>query len=184
MTVIAGLVHGGRVYIGGDSAGIANLDLTVRKDPKVFTLGEMVVGTSWNFRPAHLMAHAFKPPPLPRRSADLMRYMVVDFINALRAVHKEHGWVQTNSGRDAGDFNALVGVRGRLFTIHGDYQVGEARDGWDAIGCGSSYAQGAIYATPKMKPEPRIRLALRAAERHSAGVRGPFIVLATPAKGA
>ena len=36
MTCIVGLVHEGVVYIGGDSAGVAGLSLTVRADEKVF----------------------------------------------------------------------------------------------------------------------------------------------------
>ena len=35
MTCIVGLVHEGVVYIGGDSAGVGGMSLTVRADEKV-----------------------------------------------------------------------------------------------------------------------------------------------------
>jgi hypothetical protein len=36
MTAIVGLVQAGSVYIGGDSAGVSGMSLTVRADAKVF----------------------------------------------------------------------------------------------------------------------------------------------------
>jgi hypothetical protein len=36
MTCIVGLVDKGDVYIGGDSAGVAGLSLSIRADEKVF----------------------------------------------------------------------------------------------------------------------------------------------------
>lgn len=64
--------------------------------------------------------------------------------------------------------------------MESDYQVGQAVDGYAAVGSGDSIALGALYATAGMgmKPRRRVKLALRAAERFSAGVRAPFICLA------
>lgn len=44
MTCIVGLAHGGKVYLGADSAGLAGDELTPRRDPKVFRVGEFVFG--------------------------------------------------------------------------------------------------------------------------------------------
>ena len=41
MTCIVGLVHEGVVYIGGDSAGVGGMSLTVRADEKVFQNGNV-----------------------------------------------------------------------------------------------------------------------------------------------
>ena len=38
MTCIAAIAEKGKVYIGGDSAGVAGLDLTIRADEKVFKI--------------------------------------------------------------------------------------------------------------------------------------------------
>ncbi|MEO3924086.1 hypothetical protein ABGB07_09550 [Micromonosporaceae bacterium B7E4] len=46
------------------------------------------------------------------------------------------------------------------------------------MGCGSEIALGALFATARtsMSPKRRVTVALEAAERFSAGVRGPFLV--------
>ncbi len=74
--------------------------------------------------------------------------MVVDFVDSLRATLKERGWArntQVNNQEEGGHF--LVGFAGRLLHVEADFQVGEARDGFDAVGCGSEAARGALFAT-------------------------------------
>jgi ATP-dependent protease HslVU (ClpYQ) peptidase subunit len=86
---------------------------------------------------------------------------------------KKGGFAKKESEVETGGV-FLVGYAGRLFKIEGDYQVAETSDGYFACGCGESYALGALYATKKLKPRDRIRIALQAAESHSSGVRAPF----------
>ena len=61
---------------------------------------------------------------------------------------------------------------------------GGAQDPFYAVGCADNIALGAMYATQGkgMNPEERVRLALQAAERYSAGVRGPFAIECLEAK--
>jgi ATP-dependent protease HslVU (ClpYQ) peptidase subunit len=107
--------------------------------------------------------------------------MAVSFIDAVRSCLKEGGWARKDDEREEGG-TFLVGVAGRLFTVHEDYQVAEAADGYAAVGSGEQVALGALYATADAAVDPRERvlLALRAAERFNAGVRGPFICLELP----
>ncbi|WP_426747242.1 hypothetical protein VZQ01_06765 [Myxococcus faecalis] len=93
----------------------------------------------------------------------------------MRGSLKGKGWATRQNEQELGGV-FLVGVAGRLFRIDSDYQVGEARDGFDAVGCGSEAARGALFAARHIKPEARARLALRAAERCNAGVRRPFLI--------
>jgi ATP-dependent protease HslVU (ClpYQ) peptidase subunit len=58
-----------------------------------------------------------------------------------------------------------------------DYQIARPGDEFAAVGCGEDIALGAMYATRHLPPAKRIEMALEAAERFSAGVRGPFITL-------
>lgn len=178
MTVIAGVAHKGRVWIGGDSAGVSGYDLTVRRDVKVFRNGPFVMGFTSSFRFGQTLHHKFSAPPPPSKAGDLTRYMVCDFVDALREALKAAGVAKVSEGVEEGGC-ALIGVRGRLFQVDSDFQVGEARDGFDAVGCGAPYALGALHALRTARPEQRIRRALAAAERHSGGVRGPFLVLST-----
>jgi hypothetical protein len=181
VTAIVGLVHDGIVHIGGDSAGVAGWSLTVRADSKVFTNGPYVMGFTSSFRMGQLLRYALTAP---EPDGDLEAFMATTFVDAVRETLKTGGWLKKDSEReDGGTF--LVGVQGRLFRVGDDFQVGEAVDGYAAVGCGQDIAAGALYATARsrMAPEKRIKLALEAAERFSAGVRGPFAYVATASDG-
>ncbi|MEV5534962.1 hypothetical protein [Streptomyces prunicolor] len=82
MTVIVGLVHRGRTHLAGDSAGSGGSQLTIRRDPKVFTNGPYVLGFTTSFRMGRLLHHAFEAP---HPEGDLDRFMATRFINAVRA---------------------------------------------------------------------------------------------------
>ncbi|WP_405946224.1 hypothetical protein OG588_05180 [Streptomyces prunicolor] len=178
MTVIVGLVHRGRVHIAGDSAGSSGSQLTIRRDPKVFTNGPYVLGFTTSFRMGQLLHHAFEAP---HPKGDLARFMTTGFINAVRTCLKDGGWARKDSEQEqAGVF--LVGVHGRLFEIHGDYQVGEPVEGYAAVGSGDDLALGALHATAHLglKPRERLTAALRAADHHSTYVSAPYMYVKTP----
>jgi hypothetical protein len=148
MTVIAGLVHDGRVTMGGDPAGARQL-----------------------------LRYTFTPPTIEPGEC-LERYMATTFVDAVRFCLKAGGWAKKDSEHETGG-QFLVGIRGRLFRIEDDYQVGEALDGYNAVGCGDDVVKGALFATAGRPPAERIRTALEAAERWNNGVRGPFTILST-----
>jgi hypothetical protein len=179
LTCIVGLIHEKTIYIGGDSAGVAGYSLTRRKDSKVFRNGEFLIGGTSSFRMIQLLRYAFTPPALPEAEGDLARYMVVDFVNALRACLKEGGYATKHNEVESGG-TFLIGVRKRLFKIENDYQVGESQDGYDACGCGEDLALGSLFHSKTTyhptDPEMRVRLALAAAEYHNVGVASPFII--------
>ncbi|MFE7485003.1 hypothetical protein [Streptomyces sp. NPDC057552] len=158
MTVIVGLVHKNRVHLGGDSAGVSGLQLTVRADAKCFRNGPYAMGFTTSFRMGQLLRYAFQPPPPPPAAGDLHDFLVTTWTDALRTCLKDGGWARKESDQEqAGIF--LVGVGGRLFSVWDDYQVAEHADGYAAVGCGDELALG---------------------DHHSAGVTGPFTFARTP----
>ncbi|MED1954869.1 hypothetical protein [Brevibacillus centrosporus] len=174
MTCIVGLVHDGKVCMGGDSAGVGGYDLAIRADEKVFINEEFIMGFTSSFRMGQLLRYRFKPP-YHRPDVSDYEYLVTDFIDEVRSCLKNGGYARTDNGEEsAGTF--LVGYRGKLYTVEGDYQVGIPADGYAAVGCGDQIAHGALYATNGSPPTERIKIALEAAERYSAGVRGPFVI--------
>jgi ATP-dependent protease HslVU (ClpYQ) peptidase subunit len=175
MTAIVGLVHDGSVFIGGDSAGVSGLSLAVRADTKVFQRDRYLFGFTTSFRMGQLIRYAFR---LPTPKGEIDKFMATRFIDGLRDCLKAGGWAKKENDREEGG-TFLVGVRGQLFAVYDDYQVAKAADGFAAVGCGDQVALGALYATAgsALKPRRRIRIALRAAERFSAGVRGPFVCM-------
>ena len=174
MTCIVGLVHENTVLIGGDSAGVAGLSLTIRADEKVFTNGDFIMGFTSSFRMGQLLRYSLKPP-VYHPDVDLVNYIVTDFINAVRECLKGGGYAKKDKDEEtAGTF--LIGFKGKLFKIDSDYQVGIPVLSFDACGCGEDIALGAMYANYTLPPIGRITQALEAAEQFSAGVRRPFIV--------
>lgn len=174
MTCIVGLIENGRVWMGGDSAGVSGLDITVRADPKVFRNGHFLIGFTSSFRMGQLLAYKLKVPAM-EPGEDVFRYMVTTVVDAVRECLKEGGYAQrSNDAETGGSF--LVGFRGRLFSIQSDYQVCESSRGFHAIGCGADYALGSLASTAGQPGEERIRRALEIAELFSGGVRAPFRV--------
>ncbi len=179
MTAVVGLVQSGSVYIGADSAGVAGLNLTVRADAKVFRKKRYLFGFTTSFRMGQLIRYSLT---LPKPTGNLDAFMSTTFIDAVRDCLQDGGWAAKDKDREEGG-TFLVGVRGRLFTVYDDYQVGQAADGFAAVGCGDLIALGALFATADSGLSARRRVlgALAAAERFSAGVRAPFTCLKVPA---
>lgn len=174
MTCIVGLVDADSVWISGDSAGVARLDLVVRADQKVWRKGKFVYGFTSSFRMGQLLRYSLTvPEQYPSQGVE--EYMVGPFIDAARRCLKDGGFAETHDGAERGG-TFLVGYAGRLFEIGSDYQVGESVDGFAAVGCGDSYALGSLYSTGG-EPRSRVQLALESAEAFSAGVRSPFVIL-------
>lgn len=183
MTCIVGIIEDGAVHLGGDSAAMSGYDLSLLADGKLATVGEFIIGVTGSVRLIQLVRHRFTPPAIPA-GADLPGYMATAFVDALRECFKDAGFARKDNDREhAGNSALLVGVRGRLFVIYGDYGITETADGYAAVGCGDQLATGALYATARTGGAApwRLHLALCAAEAANIGVRAPFTYASLPA---
>lgn len=178
MTCIVGVEHRGRVVIGGDSAGVAGHSLQVRADAKVFRNGPYVMGFTTSFRMGQLLRYAFKAPEPPADPGELYGFMVTRFVDDVRKCLKDGGFLTKSSEVESGG-TFLVGVRGSLFLVGSDFQIGQTAYGYDAVGCGQDLALGALHATRDRGARYRVETALSAAAAHSAGVSGPYALEAT-----
>jgi hypothetical protein len=182
LTAIAALVHDGKVYMGGDSAGVSGLSLTQRLDAKVFVNGPFIMGFTTSFRMGQLLHWAFVPPVQPNGVSD-ERFMSTDFIDAVRKTLKEGGYAKRENEVEQGGM-FLVGYHGQLWQIDSDYQVAIPLAGFEAIGSGFDLCLGSLHTSASnlvsVPPESRVEIALEAAERFNAGVRSPFVVLREP----
>lgn len=183
MTCIAVITDGKRIVIGGDSAGVGGYSLIVRKDQKVFERKDES-GTEWlfgfttSFRMGELIQYELKLPKIKEKHRkDLYAFMVRKFIPALRDCLKKGGYARKQYEVERGG-TFIVGLLGRIFEIESDYQVGEPLDNFSAVGCGHDLAKGSLYTSSGMKNlRARVQLALEAAQKFSAGVREPFVIL-------
>lgn len=180
MTCIVGLVDtNGHVIIGGDSAGVGGLDISIRTDPKVFQNGHFLIGMCGSFRMGQLLHHTFQPPTHPKGMDDY-KFMVTLVMDAVRKCFKEGGYASSYMAQEIGGC-FLMAYNSRLYRIDNDYQVGIPTEGFSAVGCGDQIAHGAMWATQTTQSgEERVKTALQAAAHFSAGVRAPFILIDMP----
>lgn len=181
MTCIIGLEYSGKVYIGGDSASASGWDIRTTSLRKVFLNGQYLIGYTTSFRMGQLLQYATLPeyPDTWSRDRDTtLRFMVTEFIPAVRKIFADEGYTRIDNNREeAGTF--LIGYRGFLFNISDDFQVNQYQDGIASIGCGASYGLGALEILLNWHPdEPERNLisALQASGKFSNGVCPPYYV--------
>lgn len=181
MTCIVGYIDRAKdtVHIAGDSAGVAGLSVTIRKDPKVFKNGPFIMGFTSSFRMGQLlMSSKFKPPKQKKGQSDY-EYMITDFIDEVRDCFKEGGYIQTYKDGDEKGGTFLVGYKGELYQVDSDFQVGMPADDYASIGCGEDLALGAMHAITRFEiedltPKELLGIALEAASHFSGGVEPPY----------
>ena len=180
-TCIIAIKDGNKIIIAGDSAGVNNnWDIVTRKDPKVFSNGEFVIGYTSSFRMGQLLRFAFVPPKI-KEHQDEYEYMCTSFIDAVRETFKNKGYSKIDNNVESGGF-FIAGFRGCIYHIEGDFQVGEPSYNYFATGCGANYALGSLYSTVEMDIDTRIKKALDAAAEFSAGVRAPYYQIDSDSK--
>lgn len=191
MTCIVGYADGKKVWIGGDSAGVdGRYGLQVRADSKVFVREKkmpgtelsyrMVFGFTSSFRMGQIIRYDMELPTVfpPKDARECEAWMVKEFVPKLRKALSDGGFLQKkNEEENGGTF--LCGVNGILFAIQDDFQVGRTTVNYDAVGCGDHLAIGAMTVSNWSKPADTLTGALSAAEKWSAGVRGPFAIVST-----
>lgn len=148
MTCIAGIIDGGRIYFGADSAGVADYDISDRADEKVFVKSGMIFGFCGSYRMGQLLRYSLKVPPQPDGQEDAA-FLSTAFIDAVRICFKDGGYASKSEEVERGG-TFLLGYHGRIYRIDSDYQVGWRRDGFDAIGCGGQVALGSLFSTAQM----------------------------------
>jgi hypothetical protein len=184
MSCVAGLVHKGKVYLGGDSAATGDdWSLTRRADPKVFQKGDLLIGCTGSLRITQLLRLYFIAPDLfefheyPEEIV-IERYITWTIVGALQTFLKSY----QISREEWKGVNYLIGYRGRLFAIYEDWQVEESVTGYNAIGAAAPVALGALHMAldvtkPEITPINLVLSVLQAAEEHHASVRNPFTIL-------
>ncbi len=181
MTCIVGLEHKGAVYIGGDSAAVAEYEIRKTALRKVFKKDGLIIGYTSSFRMGQLLQYEMKLDKIPKKVN--MEYMNCRFIPAVRKCLRDGGYLKVDDNvEEGGQF--LVGLRGQLYEIDSDFQVNKFRDGMATIGCGSQYALGSLQTSKycykmlnvKDGTIERIKTALKVASQFSSAVCPPFVI--------
>jgi ATP-dependent protease HslVU (ClpYQ) peptidase subunit len=174
MTCIVGLIDNGEVFVGGDSAAVTELDVSVRLDKKVFIKDSMIFGFTSSFRMGQLLQYSLIVPK-QKKGQDDMEYLTCDFVDAVRNLYKKKGFMKISGEKESGG-TFILGYKEQLFVVDSDFQVGIPAEGFAAVGCGANYSLGSLHTTAALNlpPQNRVELALEAAAAFSGGVLPPF----------
>lgn len=179
MTAIVAVEGPSSVWLGGDAAATwPDHSRQTLTSEKVWRHGEWAFGSCGSLRLLQLLRHVLVVPQAPDSVDDLDRFIVTDFIDAVRATLLDAGVTQSKDGvetMDESDF--VVALRGRVYTVQGDFSVVRSSLGYAATGSGIDLALGSLYSTQSLSPRTRIRKALEAAAMHNASVAPPFTIL-------
>lgn len=119
---------------------------------KVAQNGRYLLGAAGDVRAINILHHVFIPPapPFAEGGPKLDHFITQKFIPQLRNCFENTGYAMPDN--DTKDHIAehssqiLVVVNGSIYIIDGDYSWTSDKTGIYAIGTGSSYALGALYA--------------------------------------
>lgn len=176
MSCVAAVVEDGKVWVGADSAASDGEDMVTLTNRKAFFNGPYLIGAVGSMRMTQLLQYKLEPPSYVDPKVPLIKFMATDFIEAVRRTFSVGGFMaQQDEHSSSGIF--LVAFRGHIFRFEGNFQVFERVDGFEAIGCGSPYALGALSVTPLDTAKLRLEKALGAATYFSAHVRKPYLIL-------
>lgn len=190
MTCIVAVTDGETVVMGGDSAGTGGKELRLRADSKVFCTQGYVIGYTTSYRMGQLLRYVIDlpKPPLDQPPEELHGFLVTEFVPIMRGAFSEHGFAKTGQFSSPWDPNVmevgqelgglfLLGVDGQIFEMGNDYQVGQPKAPYSAVGSGAIAALGALHAleaNEELTLHERVRMALAASESYCTLVRRPF----------
>lgn len=176
MTAIVAIVEKGKIWMGGDSASmdVGSYSIDICKDSKVFINGNFIIGFTSSFRMGQLLQYSLEVPDKGHGVSD-EKYMSTVFIDCVRECFKKGGYMTIENGVEKGGF-FLVGYNKKLYEIEPDFHVRIPSNNYYVCGCGGDICLGSLFSTKGKEPKERIKIALNAAARFSAGVRGPFII--------
>lgn len=184
MTIVVGVVEDGHVYLGADSRGSWGSLARPLTESKVWTQAGMVLGLTGRCREAQIIQHLTVLPSVPEDASRLVPWLCSDFIDAIRATRKTAGYDERMEGQSLCEYGPglILGVRGRLFVVHGDYSVAEYPNG-AAMGSGEAAARGSLHTSAALGvgAEQRVTLALEAACTHDIYCAPPFTCVSTKA---
>lgn len=171
MTIIVAVKDKNDTIIGADTQASSGWDKINRRDSKVFITHGVGYGFTTSYRMGQILR--FHSEFIDLSEGDPFELTVSKLVPMWRGILSTNGYTKVDNNRESGG-TFIVSFRGRIFTIEGDFQVGEPRSDFAAVGCGSAYALGALYASSdrEFSARERVSLAISAASEFSNGCGG------------
>lgn len=143
MTCIIWIKHKWKVYMWWDEAGVCGLNVTMRKDPKVFVNWEYLIWCTSSFRMIQVLM--FAKLPKYNKKIPLFEFMVTKFIPEIKKIFLEER--KGDKTQDGQWWNFLVWFQWELFEIQNDFQVVMVKNFvFNSVWCWEEYAKGMLFA--------------------------------------
>jgi ATP-dependent protease HslVU (ClpYQ) peptidase subunit len=175
LTCIVGIKENDKIYIAGDCLGSTRRGDRLRRiDRKVFKNGDIMIGVCGSYRARDLLMYT----QFPEIAEDLDKYMRTHFVETLRKTFAKGGYQEQKSAVETHASDFLVGIKGKIFAVYGDYQVEESRFPFSSVGHGAPVAMGALHTLHNLKCDltarEKLRMALDAAAEFDTTVSAPY----------
>lgn len=184
MTCIVGIVKGGTVWIGGDSAGTdSSLNRILTRDPKAFVVGDYAFGVSGSPKVMDAVRYGAHIPDWEMGVED-RSHLVNNVVPHLRETMLKLDCAGPTQEGGIGFKGALlVGFNGRLYQLQSNFQLVQSSENFASVGSGSALALGALHSSRhETSPRKRINQALEVAAAGNAGVAPPFVVVSVKSR--
>ncbi len=172
MTCIVALKHEDKIYMAGDRGASDDGVILSLDSSKIWKTGPYLIGYAGSMD-GERMKHNFKPTAPNIKDTD--KFMQTKFVKELREFYNDF-WVDTSKD---GEFSLIIGIRGEIYEhSSGDMSLSKYSLPYVAIGSGSEYAYGVLYATDKQKnARNRVNQAVSAAIKFNPSCMGPVDIL-------
>lgn len=179
MTTIVGLVHAGRVHMGGDSCVTEGDCVWMQGQPKVFAIEPVLFGI-YGGAPFESALRTVTWQRPPGGEAWLREELPARVREVVEALVPEDGDDEDRDDRRGS--GALVGYQGKLWALEASGALCPYAGTWAAVGNGSAPARAVLRYTAsrrvqhllQLTPRDRLAAALDAAEALTNGTRRPF----------
>ena len=159
-----------KLWMAGDRGVSDDNVINVSSSPKIWKKEGYLFGYAGSMD-GDRIRHLFVPPQFEGRGS-VDKFMYSRFLKALRKFYEEW-WVDTSP---SADFGMIICVRGKIYEhSSGDMSLTQYNNEYLAMGSGSSYAMGYLYATENQKDARKRSIgAVAAAIKYSTTCMGPI----------
>ena len=170
MTIIAAYRGSDGIYIGSDSCGVMNQEISSDIGPKLIRHGNYIVGFTKSYRTADIIQESNK---IPDRIDSI--YGVREFRDVLQDALKTE--VKDKNGAENSQLWVLIATPRDIWHICTDYMINRVLH-YDAIGSGYQVAIGSLFTSWQAKETAKkaVTLAVKSAIKHQVYCGGKAFV--------
>ncbi len=147
MTCIVGVEKNDKVYMAGDIQGTSGNNKLVHTQPKVFKIGDIVIGYAGSYRFGQIIEAHLSDPFIPSKNHSIYKWLVKVIVPEIAQILEDNGYYGEDEESDAiTGGNCLIGVRNELWELQEDFSILRSTRGYQSIGSGHEYALAATEA--------------------------------------